>query len=419
MEYIRRFREVASENLLMKIGAQVTIFSVLVLTTGVRGKLPTQMPLCLILLFLFNLLIWCRKPLAKDRDWLGVHLYFALQLFLFSWLLALDVLFGLLSSILYVQIILLARGRSRPAWLLLLLAAVAAGNFLLHPEPSMLDTPMNRALVFQAFIVFVTLMILNQLRAKRRGEEVEGLVAELMDKNRLLQEYAAKIETLAATEERRRISRELHDELGHRLTAAAVLTDRVPQLISERRTQRAISAIDNVSDQLHQGLTELREIVHAFRTSETASESLFLMLQRLTDEYSALHGANINAELADALALSLSDDQKMTVYRIVQEALTNASKHAQAQNVDLNLKHAGDELILTVRNDGRDFALRKDSTTYGLQGMHARAAHLGGTVTVKKAEEGGTLVTLTIPLGEDAKPDFPEIREAPGEREYA
>ncbi|MDE0143398.1 MAG: sensor histidine kinase [Caldilineaceae bacterium SB0670_bin_27] len=419
MEYIRRFREIASENLLMKIGAQVTILSVLVITTGVRGKLPMQMPLCLILLFLFNLLIWCRSPVAKDRTWLGVHLYFALQFFLFSWLLSLDVLFGLLSTILYVQIIVLARGRSRPAWLLLLLAVVAVGNFLLHPEPSMLDTPLNRALVFQAFIVFVTLMILNQLRAKRRGEEVEGLVAELMDKNRLLQEYAAKIETLAATAERRRISRELHDELGHRLTAAAVLTDRVPQLLSENRTRRAIAAIDNVSDQLHQGLTELREIVHAFHTAETASEFLPQMLQRLTDEYTALHDASIQMQLDDVLALSLSDDQKMTVYRIVQESLTNASKHAQAQNIHLNLKNAGDELVLTVRNDGRDFVLHEDSTTFGLQGMHARAAHLGGTVTVKRPDDGGALVTLTIPLCEDPKPNLLEIRKVPSEKEYA
>lgn len=419
MKYMRRLRNVLNESLLLKIGAQVTILSVLGLTIGVRGTLPTPRPVDLFPLFLFNLLIWCRRPLAKDRPWLGVHLYLALQILLLSWLLVQDVLFGLLSSILYVQTILLARGRARPAWLLLLLSVVAVGNFYLHPEPSMEDTPLIRAWVFQAIIVFVTLMILNQLRAGRKSEEVEGLVTELTNSNRLLLEYAARIETLAATEERQRMSRELHDALGHRLTAAAVLIESVPRMLSENRTQRAISAIDSVSDQLHYGLTELRAIVHASHSLEITTEGLSHMLKRLTDEYTALHGTNINMQLADALALALSYDQKMTVYRIVQESLTNASKHAQAQNIILNLRHGGNELILTVRNDGRDFAVHKDSTTYGLQGMHARAALLGGTLTVKKPDDGGTLVTLTIPLGEDSKANLPEIRKAPGVKEHA
>ncbi|MXZ23073.1 MAG: hypothetical protein F4Y84_21205, partial [Caldilineaceae bacterium SB0665_bin_25] len=137
MKYMRRLRNVLNESLLLKIGAQVTILSVLGLTIGVRGTLPTPRPVDLFPLFLFNLLIWCRRPLAKDRPWLGVHLYLALQILLLSWLLVQDVLFGLLSSILYVQTILLARGRARPAWLLLLLSVVAVGNFYLHPEPSM------------------------------------------------------------------------------------------------------------------------------------------------------------------------------------------------------------------------------------------------------------------------------------------
>ncbi|MDE0141212.1 MAG: sensor histidine kinase [Caldilineaceae bacterium] len=407
-------RIVLNENFLLKFGAQITILSVLGLIFGVRGSLSIPQPVDQLALLLFSLLIWCRRPLAKDRPFLGVHLYLALQISLLSWLILQDVNFGLLSTILYVQAIVLARGRSRLAWLLLLLAVVVVGNFYLHPEPSMVDTPLIRAWVFQAFLVFVTLMIFNQLRARRKGEETEALTAKLMTSNRLLQEQSARIENLAAIEERERISRELHDELGHRLTAATVLIEGVRHLLSENRTQRAISTIDSVSEQLQESLTELRAIVHAFHTSKITRETLPHMLQRLTDEYSARNGTPIHTQLPDALPVS--DDQSLTIFRVVQESLTNASRHAYAQNVFLTLELGASELILTVRNDGRDFAPYSGSSSYGLQGMHERAVSLGGTLTVTKPDEGGTLVTLTIPL--DAEPNFPAIRKALGVNEF-
>ena len=393
-------RTVLNENFLLKIGAQITIFSVLALIFGVRGSLSVPRPVDQLALLLFSLLIWCRRPLAKDNPFLGVHLYLALQISLLSWLIVQDINFGLLSTIIYVQAIILARGRARLAWLLLLLCVAAVGNFYLHPEPSMVDTPLIRAWVFQAFLVFVTLMIFNHLRARRKGEETEALAAELMTSNRLLQAYSARIEDMAVIEERQRISRELHDELGHRLTAATVLIEGVRHLLRENRTQRAISTIDSVSEQLHESLTELRAIVHTTHSSKITRETLAPMLQRLTDEYSARNSTAIHTQLPDALPLS--DEQSLAIFRVVQESLTNASRHAHAQNIFLTLELAAGELIVTVRNDGRDFASHNGSNSYGLQGMHERAASLGGTLTVTRPDEGGTLVTLTLPLDAEA-----------------
>lgn len=407
---------VLNENFLLKFGAQITILAVLGLIFGVRGSLSMLRPVDQMALLLFNLLIWCRRPLAKDRPFLGVHLYLALQISLLSWLIVQDINFGLLSTVLYVQAIVLARGPSRVAWLLLLLFVAVVGNFYVHPEPSMVDTPLIRAWVFQAFLVFVTLMIFNQLRARRKGEEIEALAAKLITSNRLLQEQSARIENLAAIEERERISRDLHDELGHRLTAATVLIEGVRHLLSENRTQRAISTIDSVSEQLHESLTELRAIVHAFHSSKITRETLPHMLQRMTDEYTARNGTTIHTQLPDALPLS--DDQSLAIFRVVQESLTNASRHADAQNIFLTLELAVRELVLTVRNDGRDFAAHNSSSSYGLQGMRDRAASLGGTLTVTKPDEGGTLVTLTIPLDAEPPPNFPEIRKALGVNEF-
>lgn len=377
-------------------------------------------PVDLIALLSFNLLIWCRRSVAGSKPWLGVHLYLALQSLLLSWLIVQDVVFGLLFFILYVQAMLLAPGRSKLAWMLLFISVVAVGNFYLHPGPAVEVTPALRAWIFQGFLTFVTLMIVNQLRARRKNKEIENLLEELSHSHRRLQDYAEKAELLAAEEERNRISRDLHDTLGHRLVTSIVLIENLPRLLSENRTQRATSVVDDVSEQLHEGLQELRAAVHALRTTKITGKNLNHLLLRLTDEFDARHNASVWIQLPDALPPSLSDDQSMAIYRVVQETLTNTSKHAPyAQNIFLTLEHAANQLILTVRNDGRDFAPHIGGPAYGLQGMHERAALLGGTLTVKKPDEGGTLVTLTIPLDVDPKRCLPGIGEALDLKEFA
>ena len=369
-------------------------------------------PVDVVALLSFSLLIWCRRPVAGSRPWLGVHPYLALQTLILSYLIVQDINFGLLFFILYVQAIILVPGRSKLAWMLLFVSVVTAGNFYLHPGPGVVVTPAVRAWAFQGFLSFVTLMIFHQQRAKRKSEEIGRLLEELSHSHRRLQEYAEKAELLAAEEERNRISRELHDSLGHRLTNSIVLVDSLPILLNVNGMQRAFSAIDNVSDELHQSLSDLRATVHAVRTPNmiTGGKSLPYLLQELSDEFAARNSASVWTQLPDRLSPPLSDDQRLEILRVAQETLTNTQKHAQAQNLYLTLKHAGNELILTVRNDGRDFAPHNGGTTYGLQGMHERAVQLGGAVTVEKPDEGGTLVTLTIPLEAEPQPNSPVHR---------
>lgn len=414
-----RLRSVFNESLLLKIGAQLTIFSVLCLMAVARGTLSTLTPVDLIALLSFNLLIWCRRSVAGSKPWLGVHLYLTLQSLFLSWLIVQDVIFGFLFFILYVQAMLLAPGRSKLAWMLLFISVVSVGNFHLHPAPAVEVTPALRAWMFQGFLVFVTLMIINQLRARRKNKEIENLLEELSHSHRRLQDYAEKAELLAAEEERNRISRELHDTLGHRLVTSIVLTENLPRLLSENRTQRATSVVDDVSEQLHEGLQELRAAVHALRTTKIAGKNLRHLLLRLRDEFNVHHNASVWVQLPAALPPSLSDDQSMAIYRVVQETLTNASKHAHAQNIFLTLEHAANQLVLTVRNDGRDFAPHNGGPAYGLQGMRERATLLGGTLTVKKPDEGGTLVTLALPLDVDPKRCLPGTCKALDVNDFA
>lgn len=391
-------RFLQDENFLLKGGAQLVIFSTALLTIITRGLPSLLRPPDLVPLLLFNVLVWCRRPLAADRPWLGVHLYLAVQGLIVWWLYSRDVNWAFFFCILYVQAILLARDRSRLVWIVLFLAALVGGNFYLHPEPDVPMTPALRLWVFGSILVFVTLMIVNQLRAKRREKEIEELLGALSRSHRHLRDYAERVEALTIVEERNRISGELHDAIGHRLTASIVQIEGALHLIRQRKTQQAATMLGNVHGQLHEGLHELRDTFHTLRTPKVTGSNLTLMLQRLADGFSTPEHTKVHTQLPEALPSSLSGNQSMTIYRAAQEALTNTAKHAQARNVWIALDSRRDRLILTVRNDGLDFSPSTIDAGYGLQGLRERAAQFGGWLEVTRPGEGGALVTLTLPM---------------------
>ena len=400
------------ENFLLKGGAQLVILSTLGLIVVTRGSLSMLRPPDLALLLLFNALIWCRRPLAADKPWLGVHLYLALQGVFACWLYSRDVNFGLFFFILYVQAILLARRRSRPVWIGLFLSALVAGNFYFHPQPEVLMTPVLTLWVFGTILAFVTLALFNQLRAKRKEKEIEDLLRELSRSHRHLRDYAEKVETLTAAEERNRISRELHDAIGHRLTASVVQIEGALHLMRQHKTQQAATMLGNVHEQLHEGLHELRDTLHALRTPKVTERNLTLMLQRLADGFTTPAHAAVHTRLPGALPPSLTGSQSMTVYRAVQETLTNSVKHAQARNIWIALENRGGSLVLTVRNDGLDFTPSDCGAGYGLQGMRERAAQFGAALDVTRPAQGGALVTLTLPLQTETERALSEDRLA-------
>ena len=239
-------------------------------------------------------------------------------------------------------------------------------------------------------------------RMRQNEAEIRQQTADLNHAHSQLQEYARKVELITATAERERIARELHDTLGHRLTASLVLLEGGGRLMKEEPA-RAADMITTVRTQLLAGTNELHYTLHLLRTHSINSDNLLHALQELTDTFAKSTGIALHLQLSNTLHPLLSDDQCMAVYRIVQEALTNTQKHARADNVWIAMDTSGDVLNLRIRNDGQDFApVREDEEGHGLQGMRERAAQLGGALRVTKPAEGGALVTFSLPLRETA-----------------
>jgi signal transduction histidine kinase len=239
--------------------------------------------------------------------------------------------------------------------------------------------------------------------AEDARQESQRLLKELQSAHHQLQEYAAQVEELAVAEERNRLSREMHDTLGHRLTVSAVQLEGAQRLIS-RDPERAAGMVETVRQQVREALRELRSAVATLREPLEADLPITTALKRLANSFDSATGLTVHLELPNENPL-LSNAQRLALYRAAQEALTNVQRHAQAQQVWVQMATQQNCVALKVSDDGVGFPSEAKEATYGLHGMRERAQHLGGEMHLGTADEGGALVKLILPLKEESQDD--------------
>ncbi len=253
---------------------------------------------------------------------------------------------------------------------------------------------LTSAAVYASGFVFFWAFAGLTRRAEAARKESERLLAELQEAHRALQEYAQKAEALAVSEERNRLAREMHDTLGHRLTVSAVQLEAAERLIPSQPA-RAAEMVATVRGQVRAALAELRQTVAALRQPLEDDLPLERALPRLVDEFQQATGLKVALSLPDALP-PLSAPQRLTLYRAVQEGLTNIHKHAAAKRAWVKLEAADGRLTLVVRDDGR--GPQGESSGFGLRGLRERVARLGGEVRFGPAPEGGSTLEVELPL---------------------
>ena len=201
----------------------------------------------------------------------------------------------------------------------------------------------------------------------------------------------------AADAERRRWARELHDETlqglgGLRLLLASALRLNDPRQAPETMRE-AVEHIEREIENLRAIITELRPAALDELGLRTAIESLL-------DRHREEHGLHVDSELAlpgpSERAGRLDDDLETAVYRLVQEALTNVSKHAHAKQVRVAVSESEGELVLEVQDDGCGFDPNLASEGFGLAGIRERVSLAGGTLDID-SDEHGTLIRASLP----------------------
>ncbi len=282
----------------------------------------------------------------------------------------------------------------RGRWLVYLgVMATAILPILYH---STWDTALMNALFISPGILFVALITQIRLNEQRARENAERLTRDLERANRQLAEYASQAEELAATQERNRLAREIHDNLGHYLTIVNVQIE-AARVTCESDPVRALDALDKAQDMARKGLNSVRESVAALRVSPVENRPLEEAIAELVNESQAtgiatefhLLGASRPVESKSALAL----------YRAAQEGLTNVRKHSRASRVDVTLDFSQPDLIrLTVRDDG--VGASDTSRGFGLIGIRERVQLLGGEFKVETEIGKGFWLEVSVPVGE-------------------
>jgi signal transduction histidine kinase len=202
-------------------------------------------------------------------------------------------------------------------------------------------------------------------------------------------------------EERNRLSREMHDTLGHHLTSTAVQLEAAQRLLPEQ-SERAATILGEVRLEVRQALTELRQTVSRLREPVEAELDLPQALRRMIERFQAANGLQVQLELPGETC-TMTAAQRLALFRAAQEGLTNIQRHAQATSACLRLVCSSDEIRLELLDNGLGLPVEGVTSLsgFGLRGLAERAAALGGEAHLENAPGGGAVLSLRLPRGDE------------------
>jgi signal transduction histidine kinase len=254
-------------------------------------------------------------------------------------------------------------------------------------------------------IVQAAASTVHLLRMERRT--VAHLI-EVTEARQELRDLSAKLVTTQETE-RKNLSRELHDAVGQSLSAVQFELHDLA-VVFDRHEEPLRSRVDRIRQLVEGCLAMIRNMARLLRPAMLDDLGLAAALEGQAREISRYTGVHVAVDAA-ALSAELPDEHKICVFRIVQEALNNVCRHANANSVKITVGTAGGRVLAMIEDDGRGF--RPGQTKgLGLIGMHERVAALGGTLEIHSEPGKGTQIEVRLP--------FPQLGTAgPTERDLA
>ena len=240
-----------------------------------------------------------------------------------------------------------------------------------------------------------TTALVRQREEQRRLIQIERdqLGSEVLQRTEQLTDLARHLQTVRE-DERHRLARELHDELGALLTAAKLDVARLKSRLGEVSPEVA-ERLKHLSEGLNSGIALKRRIIEDLRPSSLSNLGLVAALDILVREWGARSETRVDAEFEP---VSLSASGELTVYRFVQEALTNVTKYAHATEVQVRLDAENGNVRVSVRDNGVGFDTAAPRTSaHGLLGMRYRLESEGGQLQMQSSPASGTLIRAELP----------------------
>jgi len=255
------------------------------------------------------------------------------------------------------------------------------------PDLTGLDPRAAGIVVTRIFFLFLTGLLTRQIARAR---------------DRLSQELGHLHEQLSLSQERIRISREIHDGIGHSLVNCILTLELCERLVC-KEPDEACKVIRQEKDDLRGALDDMRDYVHHLRPADIETTSVTPLLQGYLARFTERTGVEAKLQAASP-AMDVPPAAKLVLLRIVQEALTNAAKHSEATEIEVTLSRTRDGgAYCVVVDNGVGFdeeSVLGDSSSrqgFGLRGMIDRAKSIGGDVQVESSEGEGTRISVYIP----------------------
>jgi len=301
----------------------------------------------------------------------------------------------------------------------------AVALLLLTFSPIEIDAPIETgqfALLLAGFVVLLTLNlvllrrvlsplfklteVMSSIDPDRPGRRLSGVDPRssegqalahafnaMLDRLESARHEAARTALAAQERERLRVAQELHDEIGQTLTAVTIQAERA----ADGDPALASQALRRVADSVRESLDEVRRVARELRPEALDDLGLVNALIALCSRIDAQNGPRVRRELQGRLP-ALPVDVELVVYRIAQESLTNALRHAGARSATVSLTADAETLTLRVADDGKGMPDRLPRGTAGIAGMRERALLVGGRLQIQSRPGQGTEVRLTIPV---------------------
>ena len=232
--------------------------------------------------------------------------------------------------------------------------------------------------------------------------ELEAMADELRKSEERLHRLSSDLFAVQE-KERKRISFELHDELGQSMAALKLQVGSIARRLGSVPAEELKSVCDEMRDNINQIIENVRRLARDLSPVVLDDLGLQAAIEYLVNNFSKIYNVVIRYQSTDINHLFNEESQRI-IYRILQEALTNIGKHAQAQNVSLVIKEEGRAVRFTVKDDGRGFNVRKTldrkgtERGMGLEAMSERVRILGGRINIVSRPGIDTTVTFTAPI---------------------
>ncbi|MEO7400596.1 MAG: CHASE3 domain-containing protein [Polaromonas sp.] len=249
-------------------------------------------------------------------------------------------------------------------------------------------------LAFYMYLLQTKALVASGLREKDSLQRERDLLEkQVRERTASLAELATHLQNVRE-DERGHLARELHDELGALLTAAKLDVARLKSRLAGNLPE-ASERLEHLTSTLNSGIALKRRIVEDLRPSSLSHLGLVASLEILAREFEERSGLTVTTDLE---TVELGGSAQLTVYRLVQESLTNMAKYANATQAEIRLENFDGYIAVEVRDDGKGFNVANVGPgSHGLTGMRHRVEAAGGRLTVTSAAATGTQISAVLP----------------------